>query len=31
MNFSLPDALALIKEGRANEAVDSLNKFIECL
>ncbi|CAD8212783.1 unnamed protein product [Paramecium octaurelia] len=31
MNFSLPDALALIKEGRANEAVDQLNKFIECL
>ncbi|CAD8188052.1 unnamed protein product [Paramecium pentaurelia] len=31
MNFSLPDALNLIKEGRANEAVDQLNRFIECL
>ncbi|CAD8114205.1 unnamed protein product [Paramecium sonneborni] len=31
MNFSLPDSLNLIKEGRANEAVDQLNKFIECL
>lgn len=31
MNFSLPIALNLIKEGRANEAVDQLNKFIEYL